>query len=173
MIHLDELCSPEYRQQLYMMEDRWAGKAEAFIPELLYLAGKVAAKSFLDYGCGTGSFGRAMLAHGWNVDEYDPGITGKDRLPGPSDLVVCTDVLEHIEPERLPIVIKHIHSLAKKACYFVVATRPAEKRLPDGRNAHLIIDNDHWWLSQLGNYNWHIHQLPCSVEGAVKFWARV
>jgi hypothetical protein len=31
----------------------------------------------------------------------------------------------------------------------VIATRPAKKHLPDGRNAHLIVQDSDWWLGQL------------------------
>lgn len=104
-------------------------------------------KSVLDYGCGKG---RLKAALGDIVREYDPAIPGKDAPPERADLVVCTDVLEHIEPERLDSVLEHIRQLGAFA-YFVIATRPADKNLPDGRNAHLIVKDADWWKETLSS----------------------
>jgi uncharacterized Rossmann fold enzyme len=101
----------------------------------------------LDYGCGKGLLKYEL---GEVVTEYDPAIPGKDGLPERADLVVCTDVLEHIEPERLDSVLEHIRTLGDYA-FFVIATRPAEKDLPDGRNAHLIVRDAEWWKNKLAN----------------------
>lgn len=64
-------------------------------------------------------------------------------------MVVCTDVLEHIEPEYLEAVLDDIQRLSKKAAVVVVATREAMKSLPDGRNTHLIVEPYTWWLPKL------------------------
>lgn len=102
--------------------------------------------TLLDYGCGKGMLGRAVK---YPMTEYDPGIPGKDSLPEPHDVVISTDVLEHIEPEHIDAVLDHIQSLAKKFVFLVIATRPARKTLPDGRNAHLIIEPWEWWEEKL------------------------
>lgn len=100
-------------------------------------------KSVLDYGCGKGGLKKALPAA--DVREYDPAISGKDALPEPADLILCADVLEHVEPEHLGSVLDHIHGLARKFVMLSPSTLPAEKTLPDGRNAHLIIENTSWW----------------------------
>jgi hypothetical protein len=98
----------------------------------------------LDYGCGKGNLGIGR--------KYDPAIPEYAKDPDPADLVVCTDVLEHIEPECLEDVLKHIQSKCRKKAFFVISTRPAKKILPDGRNAHLIIQPSGWWVSTLSRY---------------------
>ena len=67
----------------------------------------------------------------------------------PAELVICTDVLEHIEPELIDNVLKHIESLTLKTAYLIIDTLPAQKNLPDGRNAHLIIENQDWWTNKI------------------------
>jgi S-adenosylmethionine:diacylglycerol 3-amino-3-carboxypropyl transferase len=67
------------------------------------------------------------------------------KPPEPHDIVVCTDVLEHIEPDCLDDVLADIRRCTKKAALLVVATRPAMKTLSDGRNAHLIQEDFKWW----------------------------
>jgi 2-polyprenyl-3-methyl-5-hydroxy-6-metoxy-1,4-benzoquinol methylase len=100
----------------------------------------------LDYGCGQGALGRALNQE---ISEYDPAIAGKDSSPQPADLVICTDVLEHIEPECLESVLDHLKSLTKEALFAVISTRPAKKTLADGRNAHLIIEPWSFWEEKL------------------------
>lgn len=104
----------------------------------------------LDYGCGKGTLkewlvGRPEIL----VREYDPAIPGKNTWPTPADLVVCTDVMEHLEPEKLDMVLVHLRYLIRKKGFFVIATREANKTLRDGRNAHLIIQPIEWWQDKL------------------------
>ena len=107
----------------------------------------IGARSILDYGAGKGTLAKCFLPG--TVAQYDPCIPGLDSRPAPADLVVCTDVLEHIEPDYLDAVLDDIASLTKMAVFFVIATRPAKKILADGRNAHLIQEPPSWWLPQL------------------------
>jgi len=103
--------------------------------------------SILDYGCGKGALGKA-LSH-LMVIGYDPSIPGLDDLPEPADFVVSTDVLEHIEPELLDSVLDDIARCTRKAVFLTVNMMPAEAKLADGRNAHLIQKPVEWWLPKL------------------------
>lgn len=109
----------------------------------------IKAASVLDYGCGKGMLAQALDFPIW---EYDPAIPGKDELPRPADLVTCTDVLEHIEPECLPAVLADLQRVVKKIGYLVIHTGPASKTLPDGRNTHLIQQDRAWWKAHLSAY---------------------
>jgi hypothetical protein len=64
-------------------------------------------------------------------------------------MVACIDVLEHIEPECLDNVLDHIASLTEAVAFLSIHTGPALKKLPDGRNAHLIQEPAEWWLPKL------------------------
>lgn len=112
-------------------------------------------KTVLDYGCGEGTLKKAFKKK-FKILEYDPAIEGKDAMPAPADLVVCTDVLEHIELPYLPNVISHIFSLTNRIAFLAIATRQANKVLPDGRNAHLIIMEGDWWLDTLKKWQWKV-----------------
>ena len=109
--------------------------------------------TILDYGCGAGALKRGMVAKDIRlaplIREYDPAISGKDTEPEIADLVVCNDVLEHIEPECLEDVLNHIDFLATKAVFLKIHCGEAKKFLPDGRNAHLIQEHYSWWLPKL------------------------
>lgn len=124
------------------------GKYVAYVADLYQSGG---FKSVLDYGCGQGLFAKGFLQLFPNCDlqEYDPAITGKDIEPHPADIVLCSDVLEHVEPDCLVNVLKHIASKTITLCVFGIASRPAKRTLCDGRNAHLIIENCDWWTNTL------------------------
>lgn len=109
--------------------------------------------SVLDYGCGKGTLFAAL--EGFEAverREYDPAIAGKDAEPEPAELVVCTDVLEHIEPIHLNAVLRHLAAKTQRKLFFNVATNPSKKTLPDGRNAHLIVRPPEWWREKIAEH---------------------
>ena len=126
-------------------------------PQVLQLTQILNTRDILDYGCGQRSLEKTL---GFPIRNYDPCIEGLDAPPAPADIVVCTDVLEHVEPDCLDEVLDDLQRVTLKAGFFVIATRPAKKILPDGRNAHLIQQNRDWWLSKM-TFRFQIHQ----VEG--------
>lgn len=154
----DDVASFPYRQLLTTMHatQKWGNAGKSHAPEVELLAAAIDAKTILDYGCGTGSLAPAMKPR--RVSLYDPGIPGSSMMPKPCELVVCTDVLEHIEPEKLKNVMRHIFDLTGKAAYFVISTRPAKAILPDGRNAHISLHDEAWWLAQLRAQGWNIRR---------------
>jgi hypothetical protein len=105
--------------------------------------------SVLDYGCGKGYLAKALDFPIW---EYDPAIEGKNADPRPADLVIATDVLEHIEPDRLDFVLADLRRVVRKVGYFTIHTKAAMKFLADGRNAHLIQEGADWWRERLSKY---------------------
>lgn len=119
----------------------------------------------LDYGCGQGTLGAALGNPEW-FREYDPAIPGKDEAPTTvSDLVVCTDVLEHIEPDKLDTVLKHINAMSRNLVFLSISTVPAEKHLPDGRNAHISLHDSKWWREKLESVPFLIAQLQEHPNG--------
>ena len=104
------------------------------------------SRDVLDYGCGQRTLEKAL---GFPIRNYDPCIPGLDAAPEPADVVVCTDVLEHIEPECLDEVLDDLKRVVRRVGFLVIANRPAKKTLPDGRNAHLIQEDSAWWMPRL------------------------
>ena len=142
------LITPEYLNQqkaLHAVGNYGisSGKWATTVSQLAHMYG---CKDILDYGSGTGQLKKAL---GDIVREYDPALPGKDADPAPADMVVCTDVLEHIEPDLLNEVLTHLRSKYRKVLFFTIALRPAKKVLADGRNAHLIIESSQWWAERL------------------------
>ena len=149
------------------------------VDKVLAWADELGASSLLDYGCGRGILTQELRRAGWDqtIVEYDPAIPGKTTIPTtPCDLVVCADVLEHVETDRLSSVLAHIRRLSRLGAYLVIASRLSNKRLPDGRNAHLTVRSVDWWLGRL-EADWKIHRFvrhvkPERGERGVTVWLR-
>lgn len=153
---MSALISPEYHEQLLLMRTDahrplWGNGGQRHLANVLALIEAKRPASVLDYGCGHGMLLGEIAKHTAGIDlrGYDPGIPERAVLPPPSDLVLSTDVLEHIEPDRLEAVLLHIRELTKIAAYLHIHTGPATAILPDGRNAHLIQQPAKWWEARL------------------------
>jgi hypothetical protein len=115
-------------------------------------------KTVLDYGAGQRTLEKFVKANCSRYSElvwtnYDPGIDGIDTLPEEKfDLIVSSDVLEHVEPEQLPQVLKYLYEHNKYYQYHLIACDPCGSKLPDGRNAHLIVEHPDWWAHQFRDH---------------------
>lgn len=147
------LISEDYREQNRLLHKSHAGYGTSgakWAPQILNVIETDGGyTSVLDYGCGKSTLAAVLSEKGHTVAEYDPAIPGKDTPPEPSELVICGDVLEHIEPEYLDSVLAELKRLTKRKLIAVIDMAPASKTLPDGRNAHLIIEDAKWWGEKL------------------------
>ena len=143
------LLTPDYKklqERLHTERPDYGTSSAKHIDPILKLAANLSTRNILDYGCG-----KAQLQKGipFPIQNYDPCIPEYASRPLPAELVVCTDVLEHIEPSCLKDVLDDIRSLTLQLLFVEVATRPAKKFLADGRNAHLLQETPNWWLTWL------------------------
>lgn len=155
--HKSPLISPEYRAlnaKLHAenMAFGIGGAKHAEVVLQLYKTLKTPdgrPASILDYGAGRRTLAKEL---GFPIYEYDPAVPEISECPRPADLVVCTDVLEHIEPEYIDNVLSDIQRCTKQVGYFIIHTGPSMKKLSDGRNAHLIQQGVEWWSERLNRY---------------------
>lgn len=171
----DDLLSPQYRALLQKAhaEMDWGGSGHKQADAVVAFANEIGAEAILDYGSGQGYLAKACAAMTppRRVTQYDPGVVGNTGLPKPSHLVVCSDVLEHVEPDKLDSVLEHLRCLSAMGTYLVIATRPANKNLPDGKNAHLIVKDASWWIEKVGTAGWAHARPPAIKEGhSVTMW---
>lgn len=156
---MNTLISPEYVEQNAALHavGNYGVSGHKWAQTVIDFAAALSAGSILDYGAGRctlhQSFQQLMKQRkiAWHVHwrNYDPAIPDLAHRPQPADLVVCGDVLEHVEPECIDAVLDDLQVLAKRAVFLVIATRPAKKTLSDGRNAHLIQEPYSWWLPKI------------------------
>lgn len=162
---------------LHASAEGYGGRGNKWIVESIYWAGVLGAKTILDYGCGQRSYSSDWTRHHKsrnysivNIIDYDPAVEGYENNRTEVDMVNCTDVLEHIEPQYLDNVFKDLKTLGRLGAFLVIATRPANKFLPDGRNAHLIIQPMEWWIDKIHEY-WGYASVTVVSDG--EFIARV
>lgn len=138
----------EQNRQLHEQRDTYGCWGWKHAERVLELRDEAEGVTVLDYGCGKGKLKEALGNPEW-VREYDPAIPGKDAKPEMADIVVCTDVLEHIEPELLDNVLFELVRLTTKVGFLVIATRESNKLLPDGTSPHKIVQPAEWWRKKL------------------------
>lgn len=144
-----------YRQTHEAHPDYFAGYS---IVKYVYDIGNLIRDSnietVIDYGCGKArAWKQYNLEALWELREaylYDPGVAFYNTKPTYArDLVICTDVMEHIPEHLVDDVLADICSLAKKAMFLNISTRPATKRLVDGSNAHATVKPRMWWQQKI------------------------
>ena len=130
--------------KLYHQEDKiWQGTSIInYIPKINQIIKDKDIKTILDYGCGKAKHHPKE----WNAIKYDPAIQEYQNKPQDKyDLVISTDVLEHIPVENLKQTIDEIFGYSNKWVFVSVCCRKAEAILPNGYNAHATIESAKWW----------------------------
>lgn len=128
-------------------------------------------KTLSDYGAGKMRLHSTLSQQGVEGYEYlpfDPAFPEYGE-PQPADLVCCIDVLEHVEPELLGHVLDELQRITRNLGFFSIHLAPAQKILPDGRNAHLIQETVSWWLLQLAP-RFEVIQLQTHQVYGSGFW---
>lgn len=147
----ETLISDGYRrmqQELHQNPNYGVASVE-YAPLVAQIMEAVRATELLDYGAGKGRLGqtlREMAEAPIPVYHYDPAIPEWSAPARPTSFVACIDVLEHIEPDRIDLVLDDLQRVTTSVGVFTVHTGPAAKVLTDGRNAHLIQQPPSWWL---------------------------
>lgn len=154
------LISKHYQQQLHTVHSSrsWGDVGHTHANTIHKLYTLYRAKSILDYGCGAGRLASTLERRGIGVTNYDPGVAHWSNTPAPHDIVVCTDVLEHVEPLCLEAVLRDLRRVTVCAAWVTICGVPARQRLPDGRNAHLIQEQAEWWEPRLERAKFRIVQ---------------
>jgi hypothetical protein len=149
------LISEDYRrlqQQLHEENPHYGQASDAYAPIIAECLRQVGMTELLDYGAGKGRLIKALrkeIEQPLTIHHYDPAVPEWSAPPAPCMFVACIDVLEHIEPHLLDNVLDDLKRVTLRYGVFTVSTRPAEKFLKDGRNAHLIQQPARWWLPKI------------------------
>lgn len=116
------------------------------------------ATNLLDYGSGKGKQYEFpySLQNYWGVAVhcYDPGVPEFLNIPIEKyDGVICCDVMEHVPETEVRATLQRIFGYARRFVFLSIATVPATKSLPDGRNCHLTVRPRKWWEAQIAAVN--------------------
>lgn len=152
----------------------------------------------IDFGCGTGRgalmialFGKAVVTmldfaeNALDEDVKNATITQPHRisfiqhdLNQPSPVLAsygyCTDVMEHLPPEEVDVVLKNILNAASHV-FFNISTVPDHMGERIGEPLHLTVESYEWWTKKLQESGAAIHwskDLGNACCFYVSSWAR-
>lgn len=154
------MISNSYKEQLKLINGQGNFGKRKNLPKFLEdFIVKEKPESILDFGCGVGSLVKTLKIKYPNkkIQGYDPGNINyshnieKEKF----DLIISTDVLEHIEPDHLEETLLFLKRRSKKF-YHLIALGPSKMFLPDGRNSHLIIETQDWWKEKFNSLGFTI-----------------
>lgn len=143
------MITPEYQQKIthYHKGRVWGGAVKGKVFDIECTANDNGCRTILDFGCGFGML-KEKIGHKFDVTEYDAGIERKNKLPvGSYDMVVCVDVMEHVEPEFVDETIELLYQYATKVIYVSICCAPSLENFDDGENLHLTVRPPSWWMS--------------------------
>tara|TARA_R100000654_G_scaffold22992_1_gene45279 strand:+ start:424 stop:1029 length:606 start_codon:yes stop_codon:yes gene_type:complete len=139
------------------------------VPTLIHLIKENKCKTLLDYGCGKAiPYDKERckevdlrnpiqeLCNLKSFNLYDPAYEKYATLPDKKyDIVVCTDVLEHIAEQDIDYVLTEILSRSKKIVFLNISCQPALKHFKEGKfkgkNVHISVFDPSWWMHKIGN----------------------
>jgi len=125
-----------------------------FVPYIARVVEDNRVETILDYGCGKAFFWKwpycnAILNRtqkSLTTTLYDPAIERRNVLPkGRFDLVICTDVLEHLHPDDTKEIVKRLIHYTRRHLFCCIGLTPAKKVFPDGTNLHTNLHSQEWW----------------------------
>lgn len=123
--------------------------------------------NLIDFGCGTGRpaaqfqrLGAAVIGidHATNCLDQGVGITFLQCCLWdlPPDLTAaygyCTDVMEHIPPEKVDDVLSEIRRVVTNKVFFQIATFPDGMGKRIGETLHLSVHGPEWWKAKLSEH---------------------
>lgn len=171
---MNQLITDEYKAQneaLHSTSTKY-GTSGAGYRELVRPMALWGRKHILDYGCGKCTLAHA-LGPGYIVYNYDPCVPEHADTPEPCEVVVCTDVLEHIEPDLLQNVLADLRRVVIGEGFFAIALQPSSATLDDGRNAHLSLHSPEEWRAMLEKAGFEIFEEKPKERTVALYWCKV
>lgn len=126
--------------------------------------------SILDYGCGKSKLLDLIKKNKKiKVYKYDPAIKKYSKLTkNKVNLVICTDVLQHVPLYDLDRVLKEIKSKGVYVLFYIKCTNHKTK-LPNKTYANCTVYDKKWWLEKLSNYYYDIKEIKIKDLTSVCF----
>jgi hypothetical protein len=157
-------------KELHKEEGKFRGiSLVPLVPTLINVTKENNCKTLLDDGCGKAipyskkeckSIGLKKpvqeLCNLDSFDLYDPAYPKYNKLSKKKyDIVVCTDVMEHIAEQDIDWVLKDILSHSKKTVFLNISCQPALKHFKKGKfkgqNVHVSVFHGTWWSDKVKN----------------------
>ena len=118
------LITEEHRSsetQKHIADPDYGGESIEYADIISTTINRLQVKDVLDYGAGKGELHHYLaLDHEVALHLYDPAIQKIAELPEPHDLVLCINVLEHVEEDCLDAVLADLVRCAKRNIFIVI-----------------------------------------------------
>lgn len=125
----------------------YAQSALMFAPMVSELIESNRVTELLDYGCGEGLLAANLqLSELIPVYNYDPAFDDYAEAPNPTDMVVCLDVLDNVEPASIDAVLADLVRVTKRIGFFSIHTS-VDESVAD--QAFRTLKSAEWWLEKL------------------------
>jgi hypothetical protein len=140
----------EQHRKMHRVTKRFRGHSLIeHIPHIDQLREQKQCATILDYGCGKAAY----WPQHWDITGYDPAYEPYSTKPqGTYDLVICTDVMEHIPESATASTLREIFDYSERWVYLSICTKTSDKRMPDGNSVHVNVKPRSWWEQQLSTY---------------------
>lgn len=124
------------------------GAIKKIMPEInKFSAHQYGIKKVFDFGCGKGSLVKRIEKLFQVVVGYDPAIPEFSEFKDDNyDLVISTDVFEHLDIENIDDEVGLISSLCPHYILLNIAVNVAKNFLPNGLNCHTIVWSPEQWI---------------------------
>lgn len=143
----DERLIAQYRE-LYERK-RYGQTAQELALEIQCCLLDLKPRVVLEYGSGYSKLVDMLEIGDTRWTHYDPAIPAISCVPVQSaDLIINTDVMEHIPEHDVDDVLAHHRELSPHV-FFHITTRAATKILPNGENAHCTVWAANVWLEAI------------------------
>lgn len=143
----------EQYKQLHQNKQGYGATGESMAGVIYRQLLKLKPMSILDYGCGKSKLVELLRwQDGVVLNKYDPAVAGVDKIPYKKyELVITTDVLEHIPEEELKTNLDRISGLSETSIH-AISLRESGNVLPDGTPCHVTVKPQKWWEQFLSKW---------------------
>ena len=129
------LISEEHRSaetRRHISDPEYGGEAIAWAQQISTIINAIQCDTALDYGAGKGELHRHLeLDHRVAVHLYDPAIPAISHAPEPQEIVLCINVLDHVEEASIDAVLDDLKRCTQRTIFMVLnEDRPMEWWLP-------------------------------------------
>lgn len=147
---------------LHKIKPNYGKSSEKIYNIVLSFITKNNIKTVIDYGCGKSRL-LEIINNEVNIDyyKYDPAIEKYNQKPSKKyDLLICTDVLQHIPEEFLESSLEEIFKYA--SIFFIkIKCSSHSTLLPNGTPANCTIHKKNWWIKKFKKSFNNITEIDC------------